>query len=279
MVKSLYTFETAQNTAEKERLDELHISIRNYQNSQVAFAPQIYEPSPRKILDLGCGSGAWAFDVASQYPEAEVVVADASPTLQDAILLNNMRFQLVDVTQPLAFDPMSFDVVHARLLFTHVPDAVDAVKRAAELVKPGGWLFLEDLDVSSAIESGGPIVSKLLTLWTDILAMDGVDTGFGRKIESAIRSTSMFSAIHTQTVPVPVCDSMGVAPELAQLGVTVRSTMKQVAAYWCARFAEEGITKELTEKYAAELDSEVFQCLFDVYFVWAQRMQSVLAVE
>ena len=35
--------------------------------------------SPRKILDLGTGTGAWAIDMADIYPEAEVIGNDLSP--------------------------------------------------------------------------------------------------------------------------------------------------------------------------------------------------------
>lgn len=31
-------------------------------------------PRPRRILDLGYGSGSWAIEVAEQYPECEVGV-------------------------------------------------------------------------------------------------------------------------------------------------------------------------------------------------------------
>ncbi len=41
-----------------------------------------------------------------------------------------------------------FDLVHARLLLTHVPDRHEAVRRMAGALRPGGWLVIEDFDVS-----------------------------------------------------------------------------------------------------------------------------------
>jgi SAM-dependent methyltransferase len=42
----------------------------------------------------------------------------------------------------------SFDLVHARLLLTHVPDRHEALRRMAGALRSGGWLVVEDFDVS-----------------------------------------------------------------------------------------------------------------------------------
>jgi len=55
------------------------------------------------ILDLGCGSGRWALDMAYQYPDAEIVGVDISSTLityarAQAKTMNrdNVKFLLFD---------------------------------------------------------------------------------------------------------------------------------------------------------------------------------------
>jgi SAM-dependent methyltransferase len=40
----------------------------------------------------------------------------------------------------------AFDVVHARLLLSHLPDPDAALAKLAAGVKPGGWLLVEDFD-------------------------------------------------------------------------------------------------------------------------------------
>ena len=46
--------------------------------------------------------------------------------------------------------PASFDLVHARFLLHHIYDHEDlAVQRMVELLKPGGWLVIEDLDAAA----------------------------------------------------------------------------------------------------------------------------------
>ncbi|KAK7044314.1 S-adenosyl-L-methionine-dependent methyltransferase [Favolaschia claudopus] len=182
LLHSQYLLQTADDPAEKMRLDELYMAFREYQKTQTSFAPRaLYDPAPRKdsgpwlrIYSAGarrCGGGSWAFDIASQFPNAELTAVDASPTLLETPLLKNMRFQMADVTQPLPFEPESFDIVHARLLFMHVPNAEAALQRAAILVKP---------------------------------AANGADASFGGKMQSMIESIGAFTDIHRQRVMIPV---------------------------------------------------------------------------
>ena len=40
----------------------------------------------------------------------------------------------------------TFDLVHARLVLVHVPDRDRALRTMAEVLRPGGWLLVEDAD-------------------------------------------------------------------------------------------------------------------------------------
>jgi tRNA G46 methylase TrmB len=60
----------------------------------------------QNILDLGCGSGRWALDMAYQYPDAEIVGVDSSNTLVEyaqaqAKTMNrdNVKFILFDALE------------------------------------------------------------------------------------------------------------------------------------------------------------------------------------
>jgi SAM-dependent methyltransferase len=41
-----------------------------------------------------------------------------------------------------------FDLVHARLVLSHVPNRYEALRRMVSAVRPGGWLLVEDFDAS-----------------------------------------------------------------------------------------------------------------------------------
>jgi ubiquinone/menaquinone biosynthesis C-methylase UbiE len=76
-----------------------------------------------RILDVACGPGGWALEVASTYPEVEVVGVDVSRAMiayantQARVQgLNNASFLVMDIQKPLNFPDGSFDLVNARFI-------------------------------------------------------------------------------------------------------------------------------------------------------------------
>lgn len=61
---------------EKERLDIMHEMFLTMMDRELFLAP--LSDSPRRVLDLGAGSGIWALDFADQFPSAEVTGNDLS---------------------------------------------------------------------------------------------------------------------------------------------------------------------------------------------------------
>lgn len=67
--------------------------------------------------------------------------------------------------------------------------------------------MLEDFDMQSMMESGGPVVSKVISIWRGILNARGADGDIGRKMESIIRSSGEYSEINTHKIPIPICNN------------------------------------------------------------------------
>ncbi|KAJ7286996.1 S-adenosyl-L-methionine-dependent methyltransferase [Mycena rebaudengoi] len=266
----VYTLKTPQEVAEKERLDAVHTALKGYLGQKLCFAP-IYNTSPSKILELGCGSGAWAIDAATDFPSASVLAVDICPTLAEMALPENLEFQLLDISKDWPFEDATFDVVHIRLVLAHLPDGEKALERAAKLVKPGGWLIVEDSDLRRMVETGGPIVSKVVGLWLQILQSRGADAEIARRMESIIQNSHMFSEIHSKIVAVPICKYDSGPDNLKGLGITFHSTVKKIVDDWAQRFSAEGITKDLAKQYKEEIDGHVAGVLADMHFVWARR--------
>lgn len=95
------------------------------------------------VLDIGCGTGRWSKYVSSRAKFIEAV--DPGEAVRAAVPFTapcgNIR-----VTQAgygnLPFAGNSFDFVFSLGVVHHLPDTAAAVKEAAAMVKPGGWLLL-----------------------------------------------------------------------------------------------------------------------------------------
>ncbi|KAG8761654.1 hypothetical protein FRC14_000038 [Serendipita sp. 396] len=144
---------------EWERLDKQHIAFIIGLKSLVPCSDVVkacLAPAPgvtRSILDLGCGTGIWALDMAREYPHASVVGVDLAPTPVEADSTPpNCRFELDDVNMGLSHFYDSFDVVHARLISSGIKDYRKMMEEAERCLKPGGVVIFVDYDAQFCAE-------------------------------------------------------------------------------------------------------------------------------
>ena len=102
----------------------------------VAFerALEEVEPPPRRVLDLGTGTGAAAVVVARRFPEAEVVGIDLAGSMiaEARRKTDRVRFEVGDASA-LAFEDGAFDLV------THA-NMIPFFDELARVVAPGGYV-------------------------------------------------------------------------------------------------------------------------------------------
>src|SRR5215471_12150535 len=100
---------------EVRRLDFQHYLLRQ------AMAGNYCAPlkRPKNILDVGCGTGRWAQEMAQTFPEANVIGLDIfdPPVVINALTKpSNYQFVMADALKGLPFSPYQFDFVHQRSL-------------------------------------------------------------------------------------------------------------------------------------------------------------------
>jgi SAM-dependent methyltransferase len=110
------------------------------------------------ILDIACGPGSWALDMAYRYPKINVVGIDISKSVIEYVsasarsqgIEDNASFLVMDATKQLAFPDNSFDLVHARLLLGFMlPDAWPALlQECLRITRPGGVICLTECEGS-----------------------------------------------------------------------------------------------------------------------------------
>jgi len=106
-------------------------------------------PAPRRILDVGCGTGYLLGRLAARAPQAEVLAGiDAAPAMirvaTGAAADDRLHFA-VGTAERLPWPAASFDLVVSTTSFDHWADQQAGLAQCARVLAPGGSLVLADL--------------------------------------------------------------------------------------------------------------------------------------
>jgi len=131
-------------------------------------------------LDVACGPGGWAQEMAYTYPDMQVVGVDISrrmieyaKALSQVQGLDNVEFRVMDVLKPLDFPDASFDLINARFLvgFVHADSWVPLMKELMRILRPGGILRFTECD--GRLTTSSQAYEKYLDLMMQAFALDG----------------------------------------------------------------------------------------------------------
>lgn len=144
----------------------------------------------KHILDIGCGPGGWALDVALTYPHIEVVGIDISQRMVNYANaqarvqgLPNVSFSVMDALKPLAFPENSFDLINARAIVGFMPKTVwpQLLKECLRITSPGGIIRLTEgewgITNSEACEKLIGLCTRALQLAGRSFSPDGRNIG------------------------------------------------------------------------------------------------------
>jgi SAM-dependent methyltransferase len=105
--------------------------------AEVAFGA-VAEAMPRRVLEVGCGLGAFAERLTGEL-DAHVLAVDLSTRMVELARARGVDARLGDV-QELPFADGEFDCTVANWMLYHVPDVDRAIAELARVVRPGGRL-------------------------------------------------------------------------------------------------------------------------------------------
>jgi ubiquinone/menaquinone biosynthesis C-methylase UbiE len=104
------------------------------------------------VIDIGCGIGRTARNMALMLPQIQVIGIDPSNAMIDrartiSLKQTNLHFQVGAIEQ-LEFPDCSIDLVFARAVFQHLPQPALALAEIRRVLKPGGTICIMDIDDS-----------------------------------------------------------------------------------------------------------------------------------
>ena len=274
------------SAAEFARLDDQANGYTELMRDKVVHAPL---RNPRKMLDVGCGTGIVCRQMAQQYPSATVFGVDISTVPPFSNTPDNVEYITADIKSLAESDDEriktgELDYIYQRLLICGMTDWPGYIRQMVNLLKPGGYLEVHDYSEvwykrSSSPDERDKDVSKD---WKWMQAMRRGATGLGLDLDiglNAQRYMEDAGLVDVQVVKYQVPFGTWLAgekPETKKIGEHQVSSMGKV-------FSQNilpGVTRELGigEKEMDELKAECRKCLSEeegkywwFYSIWGRK--------
>ncbi|MEU4244256.1 class I SAM-dependent methyltransferase [Actinoplanes sp. NPDC026619] len=189
-----------------------------------------------QCLDLGSGGGTVAGLLTDQFGADRVVAIDQDP--RHIHPRDGLEIRTSDVMDADLGDGV-YDLIHARLLFMHLPQREQLLHRAITALKPGGLLVISDWDCTHLDEmllTGRDELRDAFRAFQQALislgARRGMDAGWARGIPAVFAAaglTDISGLVHNQLwrggqpgMQLHACNSRQKQKSLLGAGVTMR---------------------------------------------------------
>lgn len=189
-LSTLQSFDAPYSAVESFLYDALLAPALYRSRSFSAFEELVDVPDRGRALDVGCGGGHAAIELAKRKPMLEVVGLDLSPQQVARARRRSSAFgrrvQFVEGSAlDLPFDDESFDLVYSVASIKHWPDRRQGLAECVRVLRPGGWLLVLEADRGCRQEDAAEFVRGFRlphVLWPASLAFFRVIVA-GRSID------------------------------------------------------------------------------------------------
>ena len=246
---------------EQDRLKFQHYALRHILKGNYV-AP--ISDSTTRILDVGTGTGQWAYEMARAFPFAQVVGLDLEPPMVPTWEVPpNYQFVQGDLRYGLPFADHTFDFVHQRLLGAALPTSCWSyiISELVRVTRPGGYIEL--LEITDTFFQQGPATKQLLAWWHKAERLAGFRLSLLWHLDIFLAQAGAVDIV-AQPLHVPLGTWGGRAGEL--FAKDVQSTFRALKGFYCAHLR---LDEEVFEKAVAALPQEWEQHLTQYCFVLA----------
>ncbi|GHO67990.1 hypothetical protein KSC_068820 [Ktedonobacter sp. SOSP1-52] len=252
---------------EIQRLDYQHYILRQVLQGNIS-APFQLETQQGYVLDVGCGSGRWASEVATSYPHLQVIGLDLEEANSKASSRPlNYQFTQGNVLEKLPFPDESMTYVHQRLLVAAIPAAKWpwVVQELARVTRRGGWVEL--VEMGGGFVREGAATQQFMAWFRQLSQMRGIDLEVMGRLDVLLQQAGLHH-VQKKTLNLPVGSWGGRMGEL--LARDMLSGWPSLQPL-CQQYLN--IPKETFDAVIASLEAEwnSHQTEYEVYVVYGQK--------
>jgi len=202
-----------------------------------------------QCLEIGPGAGSimnWLGERVGT--EGQVTAVEINPRFLQGNTSPNISILKGDI-QDIDLGDQQFDLIHGRYVLFHIPSYQSVLKKLLGLLKPGGWLTLEEPDFSVACPICGEkdaclsvenINRAIHQLYTGL----GIDPRMGSKLLTGLQSLGVMNFRVDNDVPIArggsgIAKMMRMSAEqLREKYISTREASPEDVEAYC-RFAED----------------------------------------
>src|SRR5260370_13015550 len=249
------------------RLDFQHYFLRQVLGGH--YVSPLEPEKIRTILDVGCGTGRWGYEMAQTFPKALVTGLDLEEIQQAGIRKpENYSFTRGNLLKGLPFADGTFECVHQRFVMVYQPleQWPDDIRELLRVTRPGG--FLEIVDGGSVYQPMGPMTQQLTEWWVALFRPLGVNPLKVSELDRYAEQAGLRNAV-AQVIDLPIGAWGG------RLGQMVQQDLESVFSSVSPRFtAQLGVSPAMLANFLPRLTAEWNQLhtSLRVFMIYGQRL-------
>ncbi|KAI8052511.1 S-adenosyl-L-methionine-dependent methyltransferase [Syncephalis plumigaleata] len=252
-------------TEELERLDSQHNMLLHFLGT-LCMAPIT---QPKRVLDLGTGTGGWVKSMAEEYPFCEIHGCDNDEEIMPTASISpQCSFQYGDIMKGLPYPDGYFDYVYQRQMLLAFPATNDGWPTIGlewqRILSHGGHIELVETD--HLLRSIGPQGDQLNDWFKRLCEHHAIQVDMPQTLRSILRK-SKFERVRDQTLPCPLGEWGG------RIGNTHQQTYRQFILGLAMHFTAIGVTRIMLEQALDALEKETEQTkgFINIYIAWGRK--------
>ncbi len=110
---------------------------------------------PDNLIDIGCGPGGFLCEVEKRYPDIQLNAIDLSEEMvkETASRLSKTAVATVGDAEDMPLESCFYRVVTCNMSIHHYPHPQAAVNEMYRILRPGGYLILNDMDCAAPLRA------------------------------------------------------------------------------------------------------------------------------